>query len=132
MNPWTAVALVMPREASHNLRSQVTVLFRVRAFVPPLPGVEPAARDAVAAAERGERAPVAEGRDEGEALGFRAEQNRMAFFKRSCSSCSSAYFRSSACSWAISRAGPAGGAFGARPRNRPSFASFRHFESMKG
>ena len=30
------------------------------------------------------------------------------------------------------RAGPAGGACDARPRRRPSRASFRHWESMKG
>ena len=64
---------------------------------------------------------------------FRAAQNRMAFFRRSCSSCSSAYFRSRRLELRdLARRALPAGAFGARPRSRPSFTSFRHFDSMKG
>lgn len=56
----------------------------------------------------------------------------MAHFRSSRSSCSSAYRGSSVCSGAISRGGPGGGAFTARPRMTPSRTSFRYFDSMKG
>jgi hypothetical protein len=135
VQPRTAVARVVRREASNKFCGQGPVLVRVRALAPPPPRVEAAGRDVVAAAERRDLEAFVvrdEVVDEGEAVARRALQNRMAFFRRSCSSLSSAYFRSSACSCAISRAGPDGGAFGARPRKRPSFTSFRHLESMKG
>lgn len=131
----TAIAIVVAREAPHDLRGQRPVLARVRTERAPAPRVESGARDVVAAAEWSDAEAFVlrdEVRDEGEAVAFRALQNRMAFFKRSCSSFSSAYCRSRRCSCAISRAGPAGGAFRGWPRSRPSFTSFRHFESMKG
>ena len=129
---------MMRGKAATYLGDQLPVLVRVRALAAAAPRVEPAPGDAVATTERRDLegdAAVAlrdEVVDEGEPLAFRALQNRMAFFKRSCSSFNSAYFRSSACSCGISRAGPTGGAFGGRPRSRPSFTSFRHFESMTG
>lgn len=52
MQSRTAIAPLMPREATTNLRGQRPVLDRVRAFFPPTPGVEPAGRDVVAATER--------------------------------------------------------------------------------
>lgn len=58
----------------------------------------------------------------------------MSFFRRACSSSSTAYFRCNACSrltWL------AGGTFTAvgnatRPRSTPSRASFRHRDNMNG
>src|SRR5215510_2816072 len=135
IQPRAAVAFVMERKEPMNLGAQAPVLERVRAVVAVSPRVEPRARDAIAATERRDVKAFVLGDevvDEGEDLGFRALQNRMAFFKRSCSSLSSAYLRSSVCSRAISRAGPGGRAFRGWPRSRPSFTSFRHFESMKG
>lgn len=135
MEARTAVPLVMHRKASNDLRGQGSVLGRVRAVLPTPPRVEPAGRDVIAATERSDFVAFVlrdEGVDEGEPVTLRAAQNRMAFFRRSCSSLSSAYFRSSAWSCAISRAGPGGAAFGSRPRRHPSFTSFRHFDSMKG
>src|SRR5690242_6078883 len=125
----------MHREESNDLRGQFSILVRVRTVLAVPPRVEPTGRDAVAATERSDLVAFVLGDevvDEGEAVAFRAFQNRMAFFRRSCSSWSCAYLRSSACSCAISRVGPGGGVFCGRPRNRPSFTSFRHFESMKG
>jgi hypothetical protein len=90
----------MSREATQNLDGQAPVLARARTLAAAAPRVEPRARDVVAAAERGDaEAGVLRDEvvDEGEDLGFRALQNRMAFFKRACSSCNSAYFRSSCC-----------------------------------
>lgn len=135
VHPRAAIAFVMERKEPTDLGAQASVLERVRAVVAVAPRVEPRTRDVVPTTERCDCEPRVLGDevvDEGEDLAFRALQNRIAFFKRSCSSLSSAYFRSSACSCAISRAGPGGGAFGGRPRRRPSFTSVRHFESMKG
>jgi len=101
IEPRTPVSLLVPGKASNDFRRQCPVLERVRAVVAVPPRVEPRARDLVAAAERCDVEPFVLGDevvDEGEDLGFRALQNRMAFFKRSCSSLSSAYFRSSRCS----------------------------------
>src|SRR6478735_7074152 len=125
----------MVREESNDLRGHFAIPGRVRADCPVSPRVVPAGRDVVAATERSDLVAFVLGDervDEGEPVALRAAQNRMAFFKRSCSSWSSAYFRSRAWSAAISRAGPAGAAFGGRPRSRPSFTSFRHLDSMKG
>lgn len=131
----TAVPCLVSREATQNLDGQSPVLARVRTLAAAAPRVEPRARDVVAAAEWGDFEAFVlrdEVVDEGEDLAFRALQNRMAFFKRSCSALSSAYCRSSACSCAISRVGPGGGAFGERSRSRPALASFRHLDNMKG
>ena len=132
MDPRTSVAGVMEREQPHDLLREESVLFRVRTFLASEPGVEAAGRHEIAPTQRRYTESRALRVDEGERVAFRAEQNRMAFFRRSCSSCKSACACSSACSCAISRAGPSGGALGARPRSRPSRASFRHFDSMKG
>ncbi len=119
IQPRAAVPLAMDAKQTLDLRREHPVLLRSRAHAAPVPGVEPGGRDGIAPAEgsHAERAPLA--LDERERVPFRAEQNRMAFFKRACSSLSSAYSRSSCCSFASSRAGPADGAFGARPRSRP-------------
>lgn len=135
MESRTAVALLVLCKAANDFGGQRPVLDRVCAFAALPPRVEAARRDVVAAAERSDFEAFVlrdEMLDEGEDIALRALQNRMAFFRRSCSSLSSAYFRSRVCNCAISRAGPAGGAFRGWPRSRPSVTSFRHFESMKG
>jgi hypothetical protein len=99
MKMWTAVALVMEHEESNNLRGQFSILVHVRTVLALPPRIEPARGDGVAATERsdvkafGVRDEVV---DEGEPVAFRALQNRMAFFRSSCSSCNCAYLRSSA------------------------------------
>lgn len=101
VDPRTAVTLAMASEPANNLGDQRSVLDVVRAGLAPTPRVEPRAGDVVAATERsdGEAFVVRDEMvDEGEPFAFRALQNRMAFFRRSCSSFNSAYFRSSACS----------------------------------
>ena len=123
--------LVQPEEAS-DLDREDAVLLRMRTLGTPAPGIKAPRRDEIAPTQRRYAETRALRVDEGERVGLRAEQNRMAFFRSSCSSSRRACAFSSACSLAISRAGPGGGAFGARPRNRPSRASFRHFESMNG
>jgi hypothetical protein len=122
----------MQMEQALDFDEQSSVLFRSRAHAAPPPRVEARRRDAVPPTERADAERDVLARDEGEDVAFRAEQNRMAFFKRSCSSLSSAYSRSSRCSCAISRAGGALAGFAGAPRKRPSRASFRHFDSMKG
>jgi hypothetical protein len=97
--------VVQVKEA-RDFRRQLPVLERVRAGAALAPRVEPRPRDAVAPTEgrhfEGFEAVVLRDGvlDEGEAVAFRsalrALQNRMAFFKRSCSSLSSVYLRSSA------------------------------------
>ena len=79
----------MHREESNDLRGQVSVLFRVRTIAAAAPRIEPRGRDGVAATERSDFVAFVlrdEDVDEGEAVAFRAAQNRMAFFRRSCSS----------------------------------------------
>jgi hypothetical protein len=101
VEPRTAVPLLVLREESTNLRGQRPILERVRTDLAVSPRVEARARDPVAATERRDAEAFVLGDevlDEGEAVAFRALQNRMAFFKRSCSSFSSAYWRSSRCS----------------------------------
>jgi hypothetical protein len=132
IEPRAAVAFLVREKEALDLREQLPVLLRVGALAAATPGIKPSSRDLVAPTQRGYAEVRTLRFDEGEGLAFRAEQNRMAFFRRSCSSCRSAWAFSSAWSCAISRAGPGGGAFGARPRNRPSRASFRHLDNMKG
>lgn len=127
MHPWAAVAarvrLEDPPDASH----QLPVLLRMRALRAAAPGIVARARHSVAATETRHAVRPARLRalrvDEGEDFSLRAEQNRMAFSRSSCSSLRMACSFSSAWSLAISRAGPAGGAFPAFPRSFPSRAS---------
>src|SRR5206468_2233672 len=95
------------------------------------PRIVARAGDAVEGAEPGHGVRPLLGVDERERVSFRVAQNRMAFFRRACSSCSSAWARSSACSRRISRGG---GTFTATrfPRSIPSRTAFRHRDSMNG
>ena len=90
VNAWAAVPLLVGREARGDLAREDPVLLRVGALTAPAPGVEPGRTHAVAAAERTHADVRALRRDEREGVALRAEQNRMAFFKRSCSSLSRA------------------------------------------
>ena len=106
LNPRAPVPLSVLNEEPRDLGGQSPVLLRMRAHAAAPPGVEAGGRHRVAPAERRDAVVRALGLDEGEEVALRAEQNRMAFLRSSCSSCSAAYFAPSACSWAISRAGP--------------------------
>jgi hypothetical protein len=132
MEARTAVAGGMQGEPPHDLLGEEPVLYRMAALRATTLGIESARGHPVAPTQRRHAASRPRRVDEGERVALRAEQNRMAFFRRSCSSCSSAWAFSSACSWAISRAGPGGSVLRARPRMRPSRTSFRHLDSMKG
>ena len=132
MQAWTSVAPVVQGKQAHDLVAEGPVLLCMRARPATTPGIEARPRHAKGAAQGRHAVLRPMRRDEGEDVAFRAEQNRMAFFRRSCSCSSCAYFRSSACSCLSSRTGAGGGAAGGFPRNRPSRTSFRHFESMKG
>jgi hypothetical protein len=124
----------MRREEPRDLARELPVLF-IGAYATPRPAVEAAARHAVAPIHRADVSlrvvRDTEARDEGEVVTRRAEQNPMAFFRRSRSSWMSAYSRSSCCSRANSRICVAVGAVGAPPLRWPSRASFRHLEIMK-
>ena len=129
MQARAALALVVQREEARDLARELPVLLRMGTHATPLPAVEAGARDAVAPTQ-GAHASLrvvrdGETREEGDDVARRAEQNRMAFFKRSCSSWSSAYSRSSCCSRASSRVCVPVGTVGAAPLSRPSRASFR-------
>jgi len=130
--PRAAVPCVMDGKEPRDGLQEHAVLRRIGIRIAPTPGVIPAAGHAIPPAKGRDAEPRPRRIDDGERVAFRAEQNRMAFFRSSCSSCRSACAFSSACRAAISRAGPGGGAFVARPRIRPSRTSFRHLDSMKG
>ena len=88
------ISLLVGGEERRDRSRQPPVLLRVRAHPAALPGVEAGGAHAIAAAERAPadaRAHVRPlRRDEGERRAGRAEQNRMAYFRRSCSSLRSA------------------------------------------
>ena len=124
MNSGTAVGPAVLLEEPLNPPLQLPVLRRVSTLGSLPPGVVAGPRDAVHRTEprHPEFAPLRV--DEREDVGFRVAQNRMAFFKRACSSCKSAWARSSA--W--SRRIPAAAAASPRPRasraaRRPALAS---------
>src|SRR2546428_438905 len=132
LQPGTPVRPVMLREQAVNVRAQLPVLSGVGTARACPPRVVARAGDPVERAEprHGVLPPLRV--DERERVPFCVAQNRMAFFRRACSSCSSAWARSSAWSRRISRAG---GTFppGARgPRSTPSRAAFRHRDSITG
>ena len=93
-----AVAFTMRRKEALDLPCEESVLSRMSTLTAPTPGVEAGGRHGVASAERRDVEVRTLRVDEGERVAFRAEQNRMAFFKSSCSSCNSACAFSSACS----------------------------------
>src|ERR1035437_5140817 len=128
----TPIAFLVHEKETFDFREKDPVLLRMYTLTATAPGIEPAGRHVIAPTQRGYTEPRALRVDEGERVAFRAEQNRMAFFRSSCSAWSKACACSSAWSCAISRAGPGGGAFGARPRNQPSRASLRHLDNMNG
>lgn len=90
VEPRTSISVLVLREEHRDLRGEAPVLFRMRARAATPPGIEPRRAHAVALAQRRHADVRALRRDEREGLAFRAEQNRMAFFRRSCSSLRSA------------------------------------------
>ena len=94
-DPGTPVPSGMPPEEAHDFCEEHPVLLPLRRDPAPLRGVETSRRDVIAATQRRYAERHALRRDEGEDVAFRAEQNRMAFFRRACSSCNWAYARSS-------------------------------------
>src|SRR5215204_3987075 len=101
MQARAAVAVAVGSEESRDLAEELPVLFRMGTRATPMRAVEAGARHPVAPTQGAHASPRVlrddEARDEGDDVAFRAEQNRMAFFKRACSSWRRAYSRSSCC-----------------------------------
>src|SRR5439155_8696476 len=127
-----AVGAAVLLEEPLNPPLQLPVQRRVGTLGALPPGVVARPCDAVHRTEPRHRVVTPVRVDEREDVSFRVAQNRMAFFRRACSSCRSACARSSSCSRRISRGGATWTAVPRFPRNRPSRTSFRHRESMKG
>ena len=89
-------ANVMFHAVAHGLGRQDPVLFRMRTHPTLAPGIEPTRRHGEALTQPRHAELRAMRVDAGERLALRAEQNRMTLFRSSCSSCNSAYRRSSA------------------------------------
>jgi len=133
MNPWTSISATALLEQSTNLFQPDPVLCPACTLAALLPRVVPRSRDTIERTQpfHWERSSLAP--NEGEDVRFRAEQNRMAFFRSSCSCCSNACARSSACKRLSSRTfGGLTGASPSGPRRLPSRISLRHRDSMKG
>ena len=132
LEPGTPVRSVMLLEQSVNVLLQLPVLSGAGTGRARPPRVVARAGDPVERAEprHSVRPPLRV--DERERVSFRVAQNRMAFFKRACSSCSSAWARSSAWRRRISRAGGTFTAGARPPRSTPSRTAFRHRDSMNG
>ncbi len=90
MDAGAPVATRMRVKELRDLLEQPPVLFRVGTHGAGSPGIVAGAADAVATAEIRHPMGPALRVDEREAIGFRAEQNRIAFFRSACSSWSCA------------------------------------------
>src|SRR5688572_2843292 len=133
MNPRASISPTALLEQSTNLFQPDPVLCPACTLAALLPRVIPSSRNVIERTQpfHWERSSLA--LDEGEDVRFRAEQNRMAFFRSSCSCCNNACARSSACRRLSSRTfGGFTGATPPGPRRWPSRISFRHRDSMKG
>jgi len=128
----TAVGAAVLLEESLNAPLQLPVLRRAGTLGALSPGVVAGPRDAVYRTEPRHRVIAPVRVDEREDVSFRVAQNRMAFFRRACSSCRSACARSSYCSRRISRGGATWTAAPRFPRSCPSRIAFRHREGMNG
>src|SRR3989441_9617042 len=115
----TAVGAAVLLEESLNPSLQLPVLRRADTLGALPPGVVAGPRDAVHRTEPRHRVGAPVRVDEREDVSFRVAQNRMAFFRRTCSSCRSACARSSSCSRWISRGGARWTAAPRLPRRRP-------------
>src|SRR5213083_501507 len=132
LQPGTPVRPVMLLEQAVNVLLQLPVLSDAGTARACPPRVVAGAGDPVERAEprHGVLPPLRV--DERERVPFCVAQNRMAFFRRACSSCSSAWARASAWSRRISRAGGTFPAGARGPRSTPSRAAFRHRDSING
>jgi hypothetical protein len=115
-----------------NALLQLPVLYGVRARRTATPGVVSGGAHLKQGTEPSHGVLVPLGVDERERVSFRVAQNRMAFFKRACSSCRRACARSSAWSLRISRGGGSFTAVPRFPRRCPSRTAFRHRDNMNG
>ena len=131
-NAGAAVGAVMRAKERRDLLRQRPVLLRVPTRAPAVPGVEARPRHAEQPTEARHTQPRPLAVDERERRVGGAEQNRMAFFRRACSSCNIAWSRSSVARRRSSRAGGGAGAGRFAPRSVPSRHSRRHFDSIKG
>ncbi len=89
VEPWAPVRPVTGLEDRTHLSEEHPVLSRVRARRSDPPGVIPRPRDAEQPTEPRHAEPLPFLVDERERVGFRAEVNRMSFFRSACSSCRS-------------------------------------------
>src|SRR5216117_206334 len=128
----TAVGAAVLLEESLNPPLQLPVLRRAGTLGALSPSVVAGPRDAVYRTEPRHRVIAPVRVDEREDVSFRVAQNRMAFFRRACSSCRNACARSSSCNRRISRGGATWTAAPRFPRSCPSRTAFRHRESMNG
>src|SRR4030095_11208425 len=120
-------------EERRHLDEQPLILSAPRTLAATPPCVVARARHAVERAHSRDGERVSLGVDELEDLRLRAEENRMAFFKSSCSAFKMACARLSACSRLISRVrwGLTSTCL-AFPLSRPSRASVRQRDNMMG
>lgn len=88
MDPRTAIGAMARVEQTANLALQSAILARVPARLAPPPSVIAAPSDPQLFAEPPDREPVPLLIDEREDIALRSEQNRIAFFRSSCSSLS--------------------------------------------
>ena len=96
MDPGTAIRAAALIEEGLDADAQALVSFTTGARAAPLPGVVAGPSHAVERAHAADRELIALGFDELEDLRFRSEENRMDFFKSSCSAFSIACSRSRA------------------------------------
>src|SRR5439155_21772050 len=131
MNARAAIGPSAPVEGRPDRVEYQPVLAPARTVAPPPPRVVARAGHLVKRAHppQGEARPLLA--DEREDLRLRSEENRMAFFKSSCSSLRIACSRLRACSCLISRADRNGTSTRlARPLSTPARTSFRQRDSM--
>lgn len=88
VDPRTAVGAVAGLETLPDQAQQPSIVACVAARLAPTPRVVAAARDPQLFAEPPDGEPVPLLIDEREDIALRSEQNRIAFFRSSCSSCS--------------------------------------------
>jgi hypothetical protein len=110
MDARCSIAAAARREHGTDPLQQSRIVAGMAARPPALPGVKAGARHSVASAQGRYPAAIPLRRDEREDGALRAEQNRMAFFRSSCSSLSNAYRAFSSASCCTSRCSSAAGA----------------------
>src|SRR5262245_5761389 len=132
-HPGAAIGTAAALEDRLDLVEQHQVLLAPGTLAAAAPRVVARPRDAVQHAQSLQTEPCALAVEEFEDFRLRAEENRMAFFKRSCSALSIACSRLRVCRALSSRVDRNGmSPRGIRPLTTPSRTSFRQRESMNG